>query len=678
MSRYFTRGNDSKWFAKIDEENTFIREYKHQVWRYWGKTSHFIVAVKKGYWKEITAAEAGDLKYADCSQCAENWPELFDYHPDGYLVSKVKRGWGAHVLNVGDAVRGTINKYNKQKYLQIRVNGKNYHLHRIVYEMFNGPIPDGYVIKNADDSCAKIENLELISLSKRQAISKFSRTSGIRGVCWCKTRNRWDAKIKVKGVDHYLGRFDNINEAINARILGEIRYYGKQINEYPDYISPEEAERIKQRYYEGDAMKQIEINTEPPEPPAPEPAPEFEYNTFRFRKRDIRINSNNYINLVDLFRAMRGGDSEQFRQQIASFEQVAVFDHFVNIGEDYDAEYFAPPLMAQMFAQRLGSACDGVELIATYHAYCNVMMAAGEQADSKEVENLNAELAALKQENSGQQATISRLLADKAKADAASAEQTERDANAVASAQQKVDDLENQNKELKGLLDAAREDRDNYKARMHHWQKQYKQANKAFGDEQGERQKLEGQIDNLLKTNSELRHQRDNNNDAKAKAAADKQTIDDLRADLEEANETIKDLRQEVNDKKLVIRGYQLKVAELEEDKAELQRNVNHLQDENNQLADHYNKLIARNLQRRAAQKRYMGDLHREHVTDAIEWMQAIKAAGDWHQRRQQRQQQRYRKLIMALQDKVKELLYRLDKKPESGFFNKVKNLFHH
>ncbi|MFP1484014.1 hypothetical protein ACLB1S_22125 [Escherichia coli] len=69
---------------------------------------------------------------------------------------------------------------------------------------------------------------------------------------------------------------------------------------------------------------------------------------------------------------------------------------------------------------------------------------------------------------------------------------------------------------------------------MHHWQKQYKQANKAFGEEQGERQKLEGQIDNLLKTNSELRHQRDNNDDAKAKAAADKQTINDLRADLQE------------------------------------------------------------------------------------------------------------------------------------------------
>lgn len=680
MARYFSEGR-GKRFAKMIGNNVFMRAKKDEPWSDKGgiNTDLFLTAVSSGYWFEISALEAGDRPYADCSQCAENWPELFDYHPDGYLVSKVTRGSGRNLIKPGDIIRGFAANYG---YLKIKVNKREYGLSRVVYEMFNGLIPDGYMIENADNSCAKIENLKPVSRGEGYLFG----LSGIIGVIWDKKANKWRAHIYVSGNKHrYLGLFDNINDAIKARIQAEIKYRGKQLNDFPDYISPEEAERIKQRYYEGDAMKQIEINTEPPEPPAPEPAPEFEYNTFRFRKRDIRINSNNYINLVDLFRAMRGGDSEQFRQQIASFEQVAVFDSFVNRGEDYDAEYFAPPLMAQMFAQRLGSACDGVELIATYHAYCNVMMAAGEQADSKQVEDLKGQVKhledqnkGLEQENKGKEATISRLLADKAKADAASAEQTERDANAVASAQQKVDDLENQNKELKGLLDAAREDRDNYKARMHHWQKQYKQANKAFGEEQGERQKLEGQIDNLLKTNSELRHQRDNNDDAKAKAAADKQTINNLRADLQEAKETIKEQQQEADSKALAIRGYQLKVAELEDDKQNLQHDLNVLQTGYNLLSDRYNKLVARILQRRAAQKRYMGDLHQEHVTDAIEWMRAIKAAGEYHQRRQQRQQQRYRKLVRALQQRVKDLLYRLDKKPErGGFWSKIKDSFH-
>ncbi len=685
MARYFSAGH-GKRFAKIVGNDVFMRAKKDEPWSDKGgiNTDLFLTAVSSGCWLEISALEAGDRPYADCSQCAENWPELFDYHPDGYLVSKVARGNGK--VKPGKVIRGAVNKYNKNKSRQIAVNGKKYHLHRIVYEIFNGPIPDGYYIENADESCEKIENLKLISHSESGTKRKPCGNSGIKGVLWIKARNKWGAQIKVNTISHHLGYFDNINDAIKARICGEIKYFGKQINNFPDYISPEEAERRKQGYYEGEEMKQIEINTEPPEP-APEPAPEFEYNTFRFKKRDIRINSNNYINLVDLFRAMRGSDSEQFRQQIASFEQVAVFGHFLNRGEDYDAEYFAPPLMAQMFMQRLGSACDGVELINTYHAYCNVMMAAGEQVDSKQVEDLKGQVKRLEDQNkgleqeiSGKDAFISQLLADKAKAEEVSAEQTLHDANEYASACRKIENLEDQISELQGLLNVAREDRNNYQDRANYWNHQYNQANKAFGEEQDKRQKLERENDNLVKNNCELRQKLNaaNNDDAKAKAAADKQTINDLRADLQEARETINEQQQEADSKALVIRGYQLKVAELEDDKDRLQHTVNAYQSCYSLLSDRYNKLVARILQRRAAQKRYMGDLHQEHVTDSIEWMQAIKAAGDWHKRHGQRRQQRYRKLVRALQQRVKDLLYRLDKKPErAGFWSKIKDSFH-
>lgn len=672
-------------FAKIDEGMVFMRKRKYQTWNHWGKESEFVRMVAGGYWEEITAAEAGDLKYADCSKCAENWSELFDYHHDGYLVSKVTRRNG-HV-KPGKVIRGTANKYNKQKYLQVGVNGKNYHLHRIVWEIFNGPIPANHVIENADDSCAKIENLKLISMSERQAKCKFSGTSGIKGVCWIKTKNRWEAAIKVKRVKHYLGRFDNINDAIKARINGEIKYHGKQLNDFPDYISPEEAEHIKQRYHEGEEMKQIEINTEPQEPPEPE----FEYNTFRFRKRDIRINSNNYINLVDLFRAMGGSSSEQFRQQIDNFEDVPVFDYFLNRGEDYEEEYFAPPLMAQMFVQRLGNACDGVELLNTYIAYCNVMAAADDQADSGQVEDLKGQVKAacgkikeLEQENREKQSTIDQITRDKAQATLYDLNSYYRKYIDECAERMRVehqrDNLEGQIKELHRALNIAREDRDSYQRRVDYWKRQYNQSNKAFGDEQGKRQKIESERDNLVKTNCELRQKLNaaNNDDAKAKAAADKQTINDLRAYLEEAKETINAQQQEARNKTLAIKGYQLKVAELEDDKRELQNNLNILQTGHNILLDRYNKLTARNMRRRAAQKRYMGDLHNNHVTDALEWMQAIKGTGDYYKQRQQRNQDRYRKLIMALQDKVKELLYRLDKKPEVGFFSKVKGLFHH
>ncbi|MFX0834535.1 HNH endonuclease [Escherichia coli] len=167
-------------FAKIDEGMVFMRKRKYQTWNHWGKESEFVRMVAGGYWKEITAEEAGDLKYAGCSQCAENWPELFDYHPDGYLVSKVARG---NKVKPGDIIRGSkVTRQKNYKYFQVVINCFNYRLHRIVWEMFNGPVPDGYVVINDDDSCVKIENLKLISLSEKSVKSKALGKSCIKGV----------------------------------------------------------------------------------------------------------------------------------------------------------------------------------------------------------------------------------------------------------------------------------------------------------------------------------------------------------------------------------------------------------------------------------------------------------------------------------------------------------------
>ncbi|MCH6215816.1 HNH endonuclease [Escherichia coli] len=619
-------------FAKIDEGMVFMRKRKYQTWNHWGKESEFVRMVAGGYWEEITAAEAGDLKYADCSKCAENWPELFDYHPDGYLISKVARGY----VKPGDIIRGAVNKYNKNKCRQIGLNGNIYHLHRIVYEMFNGPIPDGYVIENNDDSCVKIENLKLISRSECGLKRKINTTSGIQGVHWKKTRNKWETRIKAKQVHHYLGLFDNINDAIKARINGEIRYYGKQINDFPDYISPDEEERIKQRYYEGEEMKQIEINTESHEHEQELP------RAFKYHGHDVRVNEADEINLIDIAAAMGVVNEDDLRHRIDSLNKLP---GYIYCTEQYDMQIdkgYAPFEIAGMVAARIGAEKDRIDLSLAFHKFKNdrISAAIAQHADSNGVEELKAELAALKQENSGQHATISQLLADKVKAEEASKEQTLRDSNAVAKAQQKVEDLEDEKGLLSWQLKEAREARDSYHSRIGYWVKQYKQANKAFSDEQSKRRRAEKERDNAIQQNMNLRRERDG-----AKAAADKQTL----LDLNEA-------RKELDRKDLVITGYQLTVADLEGEKRNLQNDLNVLHTGYDLLSERYNKLIARILQRRAAQKRYMGDL----------------------KQRQQRNHERYRKLIMALRDKVKELLYRLDKKPEGGFFNKVKSLFHH
>ena len=53
-----------------------------------------------------------------------------------------------------------------------------------------------------------------------------NNTSGFIGVNFDKRCNRWFATIIVSGVYHCLGRFNNKEDAIKARLKGELQYLG--------------------------------------------------------------------------------------------------------------------------------------------------------------------------------------------------------------------------------------------------------------------------------------------------------------------------------------------------------------------------------------------------------------------------------------------------------------------
>lgn len=57
-------------------------------------------------------------------------------------------------------------------------------------------------------------------------------TTGIKGVYWSKTKNKWRAAIKCQGINYELGFFSNINDAIAARLRAEEEYFKPLIDEY--------------------------------------------------------------------------------------------------------------------------------------------------------------------------------------------------------------------------------------------------------------------------------------------------------------------------------------------------------------------------------------------------------------------------------------------------------------
>lgn len=52
-----------------------------------------------------------------------------------------------------------------------------------------------------------------------------NNSSGYKGVCWNKYHNKWQAYIRLHNKRIHLGYFDDIEDAVKARIKGEEKYF---------------------------------------------------------------------------------------------------------------------------------------------------------------------------------------------------------------------------------------------------------------------------------------------------------------------------------------------------------------------------------------------------------------------------------------------------------------------
>lgn len=75
------------------------------------------------------------------------------------------------------------------------------------------------------------QNLRIVTQSQNcmnQHI-RSNNTSGVKGVSWCKEKNKWQVKITVNYKQIHLGFFDedNLQDAINTRKNAEEKYFGE-------------------------------------------------------------------------------------------------------------------------------------------------------------------------------------------------------------------------------------------------------------------------------------------------------------------------------------------------------------------------------------------------------------------------------------------------------------------
>lgn len=104
-------------------------------------------------------------------------------------------------------------------YFRIRVEGKLYYVHRLIWMYQTGAFPEGEIEhEDRDRTNNKWNNISDVpkSINALNKSKLINNTSGVTGVYWESRTNKWRAEVQYQGKKYRLGRFIDMQDAANA------------------------------------------------------------------------------------------------------------------------------------------------------------------------------------------------------------------------------------------------------------------------------------------------------------------------------------------------------------------------------------------------------------------------------------------------------------------------------
>lgn len=151
--------------------------------------------------------------------------ELLDYNQDtGVFV------WRQRLDSMGRRNGKFFGKvaggYDKDGYIVIGIDGKTWFAHRLAVLHATGLEPNEVDHENHIRDDNRLSNLRCAdhtSNMRNQSLSS-ANTSGQTGVYWHKPLQKWRARIKMNGKSISLGLYNDLNDAIAARLVAERKF----------------------------------------------------------------------------------------------------------------------------------------------------------------------------------------------------------------------------------------------------------------------------------------------------------------------------------------------------------------------------------------------------------------------------------------------------------------------
>ena len=145
------------------------------------------------------------MQRTDSHFTKDHLQSLFVYK-DGQLYWKETKG-----RRFANTLAGTKSHH----YWQICIDYIIYRTHRLVWIYHYGYSPNMIDHINGNSFDNRIENLRECNQAQNQYNRKINKNnlSGVKGVVWCKQKNKWRTRLVVDGKEYHIGFFDDLHNA---------------------------------------------------------------------------------------------------------------------------------------------------------------------------------------------------------------------------------------------------------------------------------------------------------------------------------------------------------------------------------------------------------------------------------------------------------------------------------
>jgi hypothetical protein len=120
---------------------------------------------------------------------------------------------------------------NSSGYKQVILNKKSFMVHRIIYEMFKGKIPDKLQIDHIDRNKINnsLDNLRLCTNSENcmNKAAQCNNKYNSKGIYFDKEYQKFRVRIRKNNKRFYLGRFDTLEEATKIYLEAARELHGE-------------------------------------------------------------------------------------------------------------------------------------------------------------------------------------------------------------------------------------------------------------------------------------------------------------------------------------------------------------------------------------------------------------------------------------------------------------------